>query len=142
MTVAVAHQASSATRAIALQEAVREARLRGTDLAVLHVVESLDLDIEEAYRSSLADEVELAFTEVGASDVPWELHLTTARQDVAEKILELTRKVQPDLLIIGARRRSPVGKALLGSVTQTLILEAEVPVLVVKAPPDGPSRPT
>ena len=40
----------------------------------------------------------------------------------------------PDLLVVGARRRSPVGKALLGSVTQTIILEASVPVLVVKAP--------
>ena len=34
--------------------------------------------------------------------------------------------------MIGARRRSPVGKALLGSVTQTLILDADIPVLVVK----------
>ena len=35
---------------------------------------------------------------------------------------------------IGARRRSPVGKAFLGSVAQTIILRANVPVLVVKAP--------
>ena len=134
MTVAVAHQASSATRTIALQEAAREARLRGTDLAVLHVVESLDLDIEEAYRASLAEEVESALSVEEAAGVPWGLHLATAQQDVAETILELTTKAQADLLIIGARRRSPVGKALLGSVTQTLILEADVPVLVVKAP--------
>ena len=40
----------------------------------------------------------------------------------------------PDLLVLGARRRSPVGKALLGSVAQTIILEASVPVLVVKTP--------
>ena len=133
MTVAVAHQASSSSRTIALQQAAREARLRGADLAVLHVVESLDLDIEDAYRHSLSDEVESAFSEVGASDVPWQLYLATAQDDVAETILELTGKIQADLLIIGARRRSPVGKALLGSVTQTLILQADVPVLVVKS---------
>jgi nucleotide-binding universal stress UspA family protein len=40
--------------------------------------------------------------------------------------------MQPDLLVLGARRRSPVGKALMGSVAQTIILEANVPVLVVK----------
>jgi hypothetical protein len=45
MTVAVAHQASSSSRTIALHTAAREAQLRGTDLAVLHVVESLDMDI-------------------------------------------------------------------------------------------------
>jgi nucleotide-binding universal stress UspA family protein len=37
------------------------------------------------------------------------------------------------MLVIGARRRSPVGKALVGSVAQTLILDADLPVLVVKA---------
>jgi nucleotide-binding universal stress UspA family protein len=134
MTVAVAHQAASSTRTIALHEAAREAQLRGTDLAVLHVVESLDLDIEDAYRNSLEDEVGSAFTEIGATGIPWQLHLATAQQDVAEAILDLTGKVEAQLLIIGARRRSPVGKALLGSVTQTLILEADVPVLVVKSP--------
>ena len=137
MTVAVAHQASSATRTIALHEAAREAQLRGKDLAVLHVVESLDLDIEEAYQHSLRDEIESAFTEVGATGVSWKLHLTTAQGDVAATILDLAKKAEADLLIIGARRRSPVGKFILGSVTQTLILDAEVPVLVVK-PPLGP----
>jgi nucleotide-binding universal stress UspA family protein len=134
MTVAVAHQASSSSRTIALHEAAREAQLRSTDLAVLHVVESLDLDIEDAYQHSVKDEVESAFADVGAAEIPWQLHLATAELDVAETILDLTRKVDAKLLIIGARRRSPVGKFLLGSVTQTLILDAEVPVLVVKSP--------
>jgi nucleotide-binding universal stress UspA family protein len=134
MTVAVAHQASSSSKAIALHEAAREAQIRGTDLAVFHVVESLDLDIEDAYRSGLQDEVESALTEVGGTGVPWQLHLATAQEDVAEAILDLTKKAEAELLVIGARRRSPVGKALLGSVTQTVILEADVPVLVVKSP--------
>ena len=133
MTVAVAHQAASSSRTVALHEAAREAQLRGTDLAVLHVVETLDLDIADAYQHSVQDEVESAFAEVGAASVPWQLHLATAQQDVAATILDLTKSVAADLLIIGARRRSPVGKLILGSVTQTLILEADVPVLVVKS---------
>ena len=36
-------------------------------------------------------------------------------------------EVDPDLLVIGARRRSPMGKAFLGSVAQNLILDADVP---------------
>ena len=133
MTVAVAHQASSSARTIALHEAAREAQLRGTDLAVLHVVETLDLDVADAYEHSLKDEIESAFSEVGATGVPWQLHLATGQDDVAAAILDLAGKVEADLLIIGARRRSPVGKLILGSVTQTLILEADVPVLVVKS---------
>ncbi len=132
MTVAVAHQASSSSRTLALQTAGQEAQLRNADLAVLHIVESLDLDLEQAYRQGLTDEVESALKAVGASDVRWQLHLATVEHDVADAILELTSAVGAQLLVIGARRRSPVGKALLGSVTQTIILQADLPVLVVK----------
>ncbi|WP_254185238.1 universal stress protein [Nocardioides panacis] len=58
----------------------------------------------------------------------------TAGGDLGDALLGLVDAVDADLLVIGARRRSPVGKALLGSVAQTVILEAKLPVLVVKAP--------
>jgi nucleotide-binding universal stress UspA family protein len=130
MTVAVAHQVSPTSRR-ALVQAVQEARYRGTDLAVLHVVDSIDPDRQEAYRLGVSDEIEKV---VGLDPgVAWQLHLATAGTDLAGALLELVRSVDADLLVIGARHRSPVGKALLGSVTQTLILEADLPVLVVKA---------
>jgi nucleotide-binding universal stress UspA family protein len=132
MTVAVAHQVSATAR-IALTQAVQEAKLRGTDLAVLHVVNSsLDADRAEAYRLGVSDEIERAVgTDTG---VTWELHLQTASADVGEAIVTLSEGMSADLLVIGARRRSPVGKALLGSVAQTIILQANIPVLVVKVP--------
>jgi nucleotide-binding universal stress UspA family protein len=130
MTVAVAHQVSPTSRG-ALLQAVQEARFRATDLAVLHVVESIDADNKEAYRLGVADEIEKA---VGADPaVPWRLHLATAGADLAGTLMRLVEEIDADLLVIGARRRSPVGKALLGSVAQTVILEANLPVLVVKA---------
>jgi nucleotide-binding universal stress UspA family protein len=130
VTVAVAHQVSSTSR-IALAEAAREAAMRNTDLAVLHVVESLDLDIAAANRSGISDEVERALA-AGGLDVSWELHLATGEENVASAILSLVDDVDAEILVIGARRRSPVGKFLLGSVTQTLILQSDVPVFVVK----------
>jgi nucleotide-binding universal stress UspA family protein len=132
MTVAVAHQVSATAR-LALSHAVQEAKFRDTDLAVLHVVDSaLDADREDAYRAGVSDEIEKA---VGAeSDVSWKLHLQTGSGDVGDAIVKLSDRLRPDLLVLGARRRSPVGKALLGSIAQTIILEASVPVLVVKTP--------
>jgi nucleotide-binding universal stress UspA family protein len=131
MTVVVAHQVSATARA-ALLQAIREATFRATDLVVLHVVESIDPDQQESYRLGVADEIEKV---VGTEPVvPWELRLSTAGADLAGTLLRLVESVDADLLVIGARRRSPVGKAFLGSVAQTLILEANLPVLVVKTP--------
>lgn len=135
MTVAVAHQASSASNQIALQTAAQEAALRHADLAVLHIVEALDLDITEAYQQGLADEVDKALRAIDVPDLEWRLHLAVGGgDDVSSKVLDLARQVDATLLVIGARRRSPVGKFLLGSVTQTLILDADMPVVVVKPP--------
>jgi nucleotide-binding universal stress UspA family protein len=122
----------SPTSRKALVQAVQEATFRATDLAVLHVVDSIDPDRQEAYRLGVSDEIDKV---VGQNaTVPWQLHLATAGPDVAGALLQLVENVGADLLVIGARQRSPVGKALLGSVAQTLILEAGLPVLVVKAP--------
>jgi nucleotide-binding universal stress UspA family protein len=130
MTVAVAHKVGPTGR-LALEHGVREARLRGTDLAVVHIVtEALDADRAEGYRLGISDEIERA---VGAhADLAWDLHLRTAVSDPSASVLELVRTLAPEVLVIGARKRSPVGKALLGSVAQDLILEATSPVLVVK----------
>lgn len=50
---------------------------------------------------------------------------------VAEGILELTADLDADAIVMSGRKRSPTGKALFGSVTQSVILDARVPVTVV-----------
>lgn len=131
MSVAVAHQESRHSQ-IALREAGREASLRGTSLTVIHVVESLDLDLQEAYTAGLSDEVNKALAEAGSGDISWELQLVTGEENVSHAVLAKAAEAGAEILVIGARRRSPVGKFLLGSVTQNIILDADLPVLVVK----------
>lgn len=51
----------------------------------------------------------------------------------SQAILRVADQEKVDLIVIGVRRRTPVGKALLGSLSQDVILEANAPVLAVKA---------
>ena len=52
--------------------------------------------------------------------------------DVAEAVLIAARDCSADLVVVGVRHRTPVGKLLLGSVAQRVILDAPCPVLAVK----------
>ena len=50
--------------------------------------------------------------------------------DPADAIVGTADEVDADLIVVGGRKRSPAGKALFGSVTQTVILSAGRPVMV------------
>jgi nucleotide-binding universal stress UspA family protein len=131
MTVVVAHQVSP-TGSLVLTHGAREAALRGVELVVVHVVETLDLDLEEAQRSGLSEDVRAAVAGGGTGDVAWDIQLVTGTDDIAGSVVRVANEHAAELLVIGARRRSPVGKFLLGSTAQSIILDADVPVLVVK----------
>ncbi|WP_353951754.1 universal stress protein [Knoellia sp. S7-12] len=128
MTVAVAHHASELSERV-LAEAVREAERRHTELVLVNVTDSLDLDKRDALEAGIGDVVSKASR---ATDVAWRIELVAGSTDIAEAILDAVERLGAEVLIIGSRRRSPMAKAFLGSVTQQLILEATVPVLVVK----------
>ena len=134
MTVALAYQATN-TGHLALIEAGRQAVFRDTPLVVIHVVAAIDLDNTDAYTAGITDEISAVVQEARLDGLSWRLELTTAKDDaaVADAILEVAERVDADLLVIGGRRRSPVGKFLLGSATQSMILKAGVPVLTVKS---------
>ncbi|AHG01665.1 universal stress protein UspA (plasmid) [Halostagnicola larsenii XH-48] len=53
--------------------------------------------------------------------------------DPAEEILARAEEVDARYIVIGGRSRSPVGKALFGSVTQSVLLDADCPVVTVMA---------
>lgn len=54
-------------------------------------------------------------------------------KSAVSEIEDLVDSLQVSLLIIGLRKRSPVGKLILGSVAQDILLSVSCPVLAVKA---------
>jgi len=53
---------------------------------------------------------------------------------LAEEILRVAEEVSADMIVIGLRRRSLVGKLFLGSTSQQIIIDADCPVVTVKRP--------
>lgn len=82
-------------------------------------------------RYAHEDEVTELVRRVEAAGVPVEVRREMV-PDVADAVLEVVDEVAARLLVVGVRPRSPVGKVLLGSVAQQLILDASCPVLSVR----------
>lgn len=130
MTVAVAHHDSPEGQA-ALNAGVDLASRLGGDLAILHVLDDDLVGDIDAARDDATERVARALESLGA-DLSPTVHIVAAGGDTAQALIDLATESGAEMLVIGARRRSPVGKLLMGSVVQRVILDSPVPVLVVK----------
>jgi nucleotide-binding universal stress UspA family protein len=72
-------------------------------------------------------------SQLAAAEVRHEVRQLVRGMDAAEDLIKVAEEVQADIIIIGLRRRSPVGKLILGSNAQRILLDAPCPVLAVKA---------
>lgn len=59
-----------------------------------------------------------------------DVDVTESSGDPAEQILDVATAEDANLIVVAGRKRSPTGKALFGSVTQSVILNADRPVMV------------
>ena len=64
--------------------------------------------------------------------VDHDLRVVDSGGDASDQLVDLAEEVDADLIVIGLRRRSPVGKLILGSNAQRVLLDAPCPVLTVK----------
>jgi nucleotide-binding universal stress UspA family protein len=132
MSVAVLHSTSTEGRT-ALVEAVREARTRSTDLVVLHAFSGSQA-AEESEAAAVENAVIAAFSEIeSAGDVVWSVATGQPDPDSTSTLLALIDKADAELVVVGSRHRSAVGKFLMGQPIQRLLLESRIPVLLVKS---------
>jgi nucleotide-binding universal stress UspA family protein len=112
----------------ALEHAIAEAKLRETNLLVINSTRGDALADPAFAREGEVHDVEERLNNCGV-----EFELTQpVGVDTVDELLKAMARADAQLLVIGIRHRSPVGKLLLGSVSQQLLLECPKPVLAVK----------
>jgi nucleotide-binding universal stress UspA family protein len=114
----------------AFERAIEEARLRGLRLIVVNASRG-DALVDPRFAS--AQDWEAVEAKLAASGVEHETARQVAAVDPADQLLRVAHETNAELIVIGLRHRTPVGKFILGSSAQTVLLAAECPVLAVKA---------
>lgn len=102
----------------ALNTAISEANLRQLDITVV-VAEQRDHDVVESL--------------LAPTGITYSIHRTGELQALPDALMDRVHSENVEFIIIGLRRRSPVGKLLLGSNAQRILLDAPCPVVAVKA---------
>lgn len=128
----------------ALKRGAEEARLRASPL---HIIQTVAETVSESPKRAeqWAERIEgvrrrgeglASDLRAEGLDAHFQLLADTASPSASAALLGSARELNAELIVIGIRRRSPVGKLVLGSVSQDVILGADCAVLAVKAPVD------
>lgn len=127
-TIVVAWSADAYGRA-ALVHAVAEARMRGLGLLVVNATRG-DALVDDRFASD--EDLAGVRAELDEAGLGYEVRQSVG-PDVGDQVLQAAEEVGASLIVLGLRRRTPVGKLLMGSVAQRILLGAHCPVLAVKA---------
>jgi nucleotide-binding universal stress UspA family protein len=139
MSIVVAFDNSAASKA-AVEAGVNEAKLRRANLAIVEVFGESPMESSAGARQWHERAEKLRAEGASLSerlrrendiDVHYVLATSTS-SDIAGILLSKAEDLGADLLVVGIRHRSPVGKLILGSTSQSILLQSDYPVLAVK----------
>jgi|SRR6185312_10906699 len=130
MSILVGYVPTPAGEAAAA-EGVAEAKRRGEPLLVVNSVREGAL-VDKA--TAAPQDLDRIRSLAADSDVELTVLDSTHRDDLAEELLELASRHDVSVIVIGLRQRTQVGKFIMGSHAQRILLQADRPVLAVKAP--------
>lgn len=118
----------------ALAAGIAEARLRNEELVIVNSArEGALVDKSVASEEILARAAQRA-SEAG---VVASVVQPPYQHDLADEFLDVAREANASLIVIGLRHRTQVGKFILGSHAQRILMQADRPVLAVKADGGG-----
>ncbi|WP_462270986.1 universal stress protein [Desulfobacter sp.] len=114
-----------------LKLAVEHAKaFNATVLVVTSMLEGTEKDQKKILEAeNNLDQAQVFFKEQA---IPCEKHLLIRGMEAGEDIVAFANEKKVDEIIIGVKSRSNVGKLLFGSTAQTVILEADCPVVSVR----------
>jgi len=130
MGIVVGYLATPEGRA-ALDAAVGEAQRRRTSIVVVVSTRPGEPLEQGAQLDAELDRVRADLTTTG---IDHEIRLL-AGGDVADDLISTAEQVDAQLIVLGLRQRSPVGKLILGANAQRVLFDAACPVLTVKPGP-------
>lgn len=128
MTVVVGYIPTSEGSA-AVDVAIEEAQRMSARLVVVNTAHHGDYSHP---NFATEQDIDALDAQLAAAGLEHEVRRPTDGADAAGVILDTAAELSADLIVIGVRRRSPVGKLLAGSTAQQILLDADCPVLAVK----------
>lgn len=131
MTVVVGYIPTKEGRA-ALRFAAQESLSRGARLVVVGTGRAGRDDHAEAER--FTEDLARVRADLDAAGIAHEEREPARVGEPAEDLIAVAEEVDASFIVIGLRRRTPIGKLILGSHAQRVLLEAPCPVVAVKAP--------
>lgn len=130
MKIMVGYDGSNASK-----EALRVARNHATVFnAKVHVVRSMEGGSDSQQKEIDAAEKELDWCKdfMEKEGITCETHLLIRGLTPGEDLIAFAKERSIDEVVVGVKRRSRVGKMLMGSSAQYVILKAPCPVVCVK----------
>ncbi|WP_338740476.1 universal stress protein [Haloplanus salilacus] len=102
-------------------------------LVILHVVpEDSDEDAAREEISEIVTSVTGDLEDIDLRIMPEQTRRDLPTGRTANHILQVAEEIDPDYIVIGSRKKTKLGKILLGSVSKLILANAEVPVVTVE----------